>query len=611
MSQNTPTVEGSPKIARRGLAAFAGAVGVAVAASAAPRPAQAAPTSRNFVASVAQYGARGDGKHDDTAAIQRGIDAVADTGGGELRVPTGTYRTTAPLIMRSLVRLVGEGDASVLKAAKDKDFGGGRAVIEMDRIESATVAHLKMDQGGTGRNAFVAKVSHAILITQSSDIELFDVTFVETGYEAEYGWPGGPVVYMHVLETHDRPVERVNITQCRFIQPDNLHLNFAIRATTDFLTPNPSGRCSRVAVSNCHFEGTWGWNTVEFAGPGTSDSSVIGCTFDGISFTHIDFDKGASNCIAAHNHILSAGKPPHLISNQNTRVAAINDHGNYNGGNGTGHRNANNIIAHNTITNTVTDGGVDTKEAAITIAFCTNSLVVGNQITNVNNATLGGGIHIQRDVTDGAIRDNHISGVKYGIWFDDNFADFNGIRIEGNQVSSTAEAIHINKLPDHGKDFVITNNQVAPGKNHAGIGFVADSAEMPVVAHNTCEGGKIGINIGNNDAVVIGNVVKRAATSFAASGDRATTLIGNASIAPTDDDLEAPVGRISLVGNLFSGPQSAMGAPTSYGASAPTDGEWVVGSVVHNSEPASGSDTGWVCVAAGSPGTWKSLGTIA
>lgn len=609
MSEIPSTVESSPKFARRGLAAFAGAVGVAVATSAATRPAEAAPTSRNFVASVAQYGARGDGKHDDTAAIQRGIDAVSEAGGGELRVPTGTYRTTAPLTMKSRVRLVGEGDASVLKADKDKDFGGGRAVIEMDRIESTAVAHLKMDQGGTGRNAFVAKVSHAILITQSSDIDLLDITFVETGYESDYGWPGGPVVYMHILEAHDRPVERVNITQCRFIQPDNLHLNFAIRATTDFLTADPKGRCNRVVVSHCHFEGTWGWNTVEFAGPGTSDSSVIGCTFDGISFTHIDFDKGVSNCIAAHNHILSAGKPPHLISNPNTRVAAINDHGNYNAG--AGHRNANNIIAHNTITNTVTDGGIDTKESAITVAFSTNSLVVGNQITNVNNGTLGGGIHIQRDVTDCAIRDNYVSDVKYGIWFDDNFADFNGIRIEGNQVSSTAESIYVNKLPEHGKDFVITNNQVAPGANHAGIGFVAHSAEMPVVAHNTCEGGKVGIDIGDNDAVVIGNVVKRADTSFAAAGDRATTLIGNASITPGGDDLSGATGRISLVGNLFSGAQSAMGAPTSYGASAPSAGDWVVGSVIHNSEPASGANTGWVCVAAGSPGTWKSMGTIA
>src|SRR5690606_24940235 len=161
---------------------------------------------------------------------------------------------------------------------------------------------------------------------------------------------------------------------------------------------DPHGQCNRVTVSDCHFQGTWGWNTIEFAGPGTADCSVLACTFDGISFTHIDFDKGASNCIAAHNHILSAGKPQHLIVHPNTRVATINDHGNYNNGNG--FRNSNNVIAFNTISHTVTDGGVDIKEAAITVAFCTNSLVIGNQIANVNNGRLGGGIHIQRDVTD-------------------------------------------------------------------------------------------------------------------------------------------------------------------------------------------------------------------
>jgi|GEM_PF-3778053 len=605
MPENTQLIP--PTVGRRGLVALAGAVGVAVAASTA-KPAQAAPVGRNLSSTVTQYGARGDGTNDDTAAIQRGIDDAAAAGGGELHFPPGVYRTTAPLKLRSGVRLVGEGDASHLRADNKVDFGGGHAMIEIDQVSSAGVAHLKLDQAGTGRNAFNFKLSHAILITQSEDIDLVDLTFVENGYEATYGWPGGPVVYLHILEAHTRPVERVLISRCRFVQPDNLHLNFAIRATTDFLATDPHGQCNRVTVSDCHFQGTWGWNTIEFAGPGTADCSVLACTFDGISFTHIDFDKGASNCIAAHNHILSAGKPQHLIVNPNTRVATINDHGNYNNGNG--FRNSNNVIAFNTISHTVTDGGVDIKEAAITVAFCTNSLVIGNQIANVNNGRLGGGIHIQRDVTDCAIRDNHIRDVKYGIWFDDNFADFDGIRIEGNQVYSTAEGIFVNKLPGHGRDFVVTGNQLRPGTSSAGIAFKANTAETPIIALNTCEGGKIGIDTGDNDAVVIGNVVKRATTSYAVAGSRSTTLVGNASVAPTGDDLATP-GRTSLVGNMFSGPQSAMGAPITYGVAAPTTGDWVTGSVVHNSAPASGADTGWVCVAAGSPGVWKSLGNIA
>jgi hypothetical protein len=43
---------------------------------------------------------------------------------------------------------------------------------------------------------------------------------------------------------------------------------------------------------------------------------------------------------------------------------------------------------------------------------------------------------------------------------------------------------------------------------------------------------------------------------------------------------------------------------------APTEGTWVRGNVVWNSAPAAGGYVGWVCVASGTPGTWKGFGAI-
>lgn len=45
----------------------------------------------NFVANAKDYGAKGDGKTDDTAAIQKAIDDVAAKGGGIIKIPGGTY----------------------------------------------------------------------------------------------------------------------------------------------------------------------------------------------------------------------------------------------------------------------------------------------------------------------------------------------------------------------------------------------------------------------------------------------------------------------------------------------------------------------------------------
>ena len=60
------------------------------------------------VVSVKDFGAVGNGIADDTAAIQSAIDAVEAAGGGEVRLPSGTYKITAPLTLAGQVNLVGD-----------------------------------------------------------------------------------------------------------------------------------------------------------------------------------------------------------------------------------------------------------------------------------------------------------------------------------------------------------------------------------------------------------------------------------------------------------------------------------------------------------------------
>lgn len=48
-----------------------------------------------------------------------------------------------------------------------------------------------------------------------------------------------------------------------------------------------------------------------------------------------------------------------------------------------------------------------------------------------------------------------------------------------------------------------------------------------------------------------------------------------------------------------------------FGAAAPATGSWKVGDVVMNTTPASAGNMGWVCTKAGTPGTWKTFGAIA
>ena len=47
------------------------------------------------------------------------------------------------------------------------------------------------------------------------------------------------------------------------------------------------------------------------------------------------------------------------------------------------------------------------------------------------------------------------------------------------------------------------------------------------------------------------------------------------------------------------------------GTAAPSGGAFVQGDMMFNSAPAAGSPMGWMCVASGSPGTWKAMGSLA
>jgi hypothetical protein len=47
------------------------------------------------------------------------------------------------------------------------------------------------------------------------------------------------------------------------------------------------------------------------------------------------------------------------------------------------------------------------------------------------------------------------------------------------------------------------------------------------------------------------------------------------------------------------------------GTAAPTTGTWARGDIRFNSAPSAAGTAGWVCVTAGSPGTWKAMGNLA
>jgi len=88
-----------------------------------------------------------------------------------------------------------------------------------------------------------------------------------------------------------------------------------------------------------------------------------------------------------------------------------------------------------------------------------------------------------------------------------------------------------------------------------------------------------------------------------ANTDRTISLYGKVTVGVANPD-----SRISF---SVAGPVSFDNKKFLTGASAPNIGQFNVGDIVWNTEPAPSSYIGWVCVVPGNPGTWAPFGLVA
>jgi parallel beta-helix repeat protein len=97
--------------------------------------------------SVHYFGATGDGSTDDTAAIQRAINACSQNGGGIVWVPNGTYRCTSRLrITSSGVKVIGESKLDAILVWDDvADYG-----LYIDTAGTAPVTSAFTSDGALG-----------------------------------------------------------------------------------------------------------------------------------------------------------------------------------------------------------------------------------------------------------------------------------------------------------------------------------------------------------------------------------------------------------------------------------------------------------------------------
>lgn len=97
------------------------------------------PSSSKFALNVQDFGAIGDGKTDDTQAIQSTVNAAVAAGGGAVYVPAGIYLVSASIEMFSHTTLYGDGMGATILKVRDQ-VGVDVIGVVRTQIARSTVA---------------------------------------------------------------------------------------------------------------------------------------------------------------------------------------------------------------------------------------------------------------------------------------------------------------------------------------------------------------------------------------------------------------------------------------------------------------------------------------
>ncbi|CAM3298266.1 glycosyl hydrolase family 28-related protein [Occultella aeris] len=615
-------------LARRGLLGALGVAGAAIplafAGPARAEPEAAPATTSSF--DVRDFGALGDGSTDDTQAFRDTVAAVAAAGGGRMHVPAGVYMISGPVYLTSDMVLAGDGDASVIRATLTSGWTTAdrqKGILNIVGAVRVQVRDLCVDQNSSQRE-LAHYVQYSMLLNTTEDIAITNVTFRDAGLRKEVSRPTGPILAVFANEENaPSPAGggvggnyRVYVGNCRFLQQGAAQVQFGIRVRSDWQADIPLEAYEHynddIVFENCHFDGYFLREGIEFAGRTNRFNQAIGCTFVGQYSTAIDFDKGTSYSVAAFNRIDGIRQPEENVPDPNILFFPITDHGAlYTFG---PYFNVGNVIAYNTITACATPGAGNDLEAAFYVAGTRDTRIIGNTVDGFHGGAVGGGLRLDVDEVRGLIlRDNVFKGVNWGIrtpaterpaHFQDTLHD---VVIADNTIEAAGRTIWLTTAAPGGKHFRIHGNRLATGG--AATPNVETGQQVALLfTGNAVTGGDVGVLQFSPRAVLSTNVISGAATASIDVRAETTVLANVTDDAATNDLVTSDGTRLpTLVANSFAGPDAALGPAISYAEAQPSTGTWRAGDQVYRSRPSAGAPFGWVCVAAGTPGTWRAI----
>lgn len=423
---------------------------------------------------VKDFGAKGNGKSDDTAAIQKALDSAIGSKGTNVYFPKGTYiiDPSNTLFVESGVKIVGEGTDSILQANNSK-FGW-----EMVRATGSNISIENIVLNGNNAVNRILVISGGSSAVKVNNTVIANATHsTDPSSDFYTGVVSGIVVYGNSKNIEFNQIEVKNIQAINLTAGSLISRGIYVTTTWG----SKESVASAVSITNSH---------IHHIGPADDG--------DGIYYEdpNLDNDQGkdTGSLIANNTFDHNAKRAIKLyaqgITVKNNKITNSYVKNNYYAGKDKGKvapdmfaaisvYGSNNVIENNTI------GGVGSYYAAIevsawqtvkNVAIQNNKISMG--VASVNQGTTA--IRIGNTVGFN-ITGNTIDNAEKGIW---TWQNAEKGHIEDNTIQTTKGGIDLTTYLEDctQKDIVVKNNKVT-GKSF-NIQLAKTNVNVEVIGSN-------------------------------------------------------------------------------------------------------------------------------
>jgi hypothetical protein len=587
-------------------------------------------------ANVKQFGAKGDNTHDDTVAIQTAVDYCTGRAGGTVYFPEGDYKVSDTIcINASNIKVAGAGKCrAILRPTPDLIIDANNLNVKWTLFVENTNPVVSTELTGT-----IARSALSMTVANGAGIKAGMLAYIKGSFDTS---PWSCDNRGSAVKGETNEVKSVNGNTINLNFPAFTNFSNSENVIVEFVEPLRGIEISNIGIScpeGCAVDAR---QYRGFGLKGCIDASIHDCYGCGCGMSCLESMSSVKSTLYG-NQVDEAyayypgtstiyGLGYGLRCSDDSLSSIVNNRG----------ENARHcvdisgdypshgiLVSGNIFRSAISDYGVLSTHGPAEGCTFTNNVVAGNNYAIcvrgenilVKNNTFFGSI-METFGRNNAYESNYVDGAM-SICNPDMDAVDNYLLVKNNIFKFSGAYHYLKKNTNTNTPFSLFRNLTYVGNLHIYTAVMQNQGVFdisytgsPTITFERLVWRDNYIRLADNNGTVKSTILK----------DMSKVIMNNSEWTPFVSDNQVSINPYEgyLLGDTcyrrrqkrpvwFDGERwlTADGRlSTDNASSVPTKGNYKRGDIVWNSAPTPGGFLGWICVATGTPGTWKGFGTI-